>query len=36
MPDLDENSEKLHIVVGLLAGMGEDPYSGRIVNRNVS
>ncbi|KFM65669.1 Trafficking protein particle complex subunit 10, partial [Stegodyphus mimosarum] len=27
MPDLDANSEKLHIVVGLLAGMGEDPYS---------
>ncbi|XP_054722855.1 LOW QUALITY PROTEIN: trafficking protein particle complex subunit 10-like [Uloborus diversus] len=27
MPDLEANSEKLHIVVGLLAGMGEDPYS---------
>ncbi|XP_071041764.1 trafficking protein particle complex subunit 10 isoform X2 [Parasteatoda tepidariorum] len=26
MPDLNENSEKLHIVVSLLAGMGEDPY----------
>ncbi|GIY00231.1 trafficking protein particle complex subunit 10 [Caerostris darwini] len=27
MPDLTDSSEKLHIVVNLLAGMGADPYS---------
>lgn len=26
MPDLEATSEQLHLVVGLLSGMGEDPY----------
>lgn len=32
MPDMEASSENLHLVVGLLAGMGENPYSDTEIN----